>query len=49
MNHLEKPEFNWQILVKTINKPTINVNTTEKSDINSENVHYIYICKKLAD
>ena len=45
--YLDKPEFNWEITVHQVQKPTIASNAALATDDKDQpNVHYIYVCKK---
>ena len=47
--YLDKPEFNWEITVHQVPKPTIPTNPTISTDDRDQpNVHYLYVCKKKA-
>ena len=42
-----QPEYNWDIMVDQVNKPTISTSITiQADDKDAPNVHFIYICKK---
>ncbi|PHJ23033.1 methyltransferase [Cystoisospora suis] len=43
LSHLQKEEFKWTVTMKTIQKPSINIQAPIDE---KDNVHYIYICKK---
>ena len=45
--YLQKPEFNWNVKVHQVAKPTIASSVTVAvDDKDSPNVHFVYICTK---
>ena len=45
--YLDKQEFNWEITVHQVQKPTISSTAALATDDRDQpNVHYIYVCKK---
>ncbi|EPR60872.1 methyltransferase, putative [Toxoplasma gondii ME49] len=45
LSHLQREEYGWSVTMKTIQKPSINVQAPIDE---KDNVHYVYICKKAA-
>ncbi|KAM3134123.1 hypothetical protein pb186bvf_013744 [Paramecium bursaria] len=46
--YLEKPEYDWNVVVKQVHKPTISTSIAiTNEDKDSPNVHYIYVCTKV--
>ncbi|PFH34006.1 putative methyltransferase [Besnoitia besnoiti] len=45
LSHLQRDEYNWTVTMKTIQKPSLNVQAPIDE---KDNVHYVYICKKNA-
>ncbi|CAD8066406.1 unnamed protein product [Paramecium primaurelia] len=47
LQYLEKPEYDWNVVVKQVHKPTISTSIAiTNEDKDAPNVHYIYICTK---
>ncbi len=47
LSYLEKPEFEWNVKVQQVPKPTIASSVPIGSDDKeTPNVHYIYVCSK---
>lgn len=50
MPYLQKPEYNWDIRIEQVSKPTISTSITiqrdHPDDKDAPNVHFIYICQK---
>jgi ubiquinone/menaquinone biosynthesis C-methylase UbiE len=45
--YIDKPEFNWEIIVHQVQKPTISTTAALATDDKDQpNVHYIFVCKK---
>ncbi|CAD8114643.1 unnamed protein product [Paramecium sonneborni] len=47
LQYFEKPEYDWNVIVKQVHKPTISTSIAiTNEDKDAPNVHYIYICTK---
>ncbi|CAD8192011.1 unnamed protein product [Paramecium pentaurelia] len=47
LQYFEKPEYDWNVIVKQVHKPTISTSIAiTNEDKDAPNAHYIYICTK---
>mmetsp|Transcript_62899 Transcript_62899/g.162592 ORF Transcript_62899/g.162592 Transcript_62899/m.162592 type:complete len:208 (+) Transcript_62899:80-703(+) len=45
LTYLQRPEFGWNVQVKTVQKPMMGMTASLSAD-DKDNVHYVYICQK---